>query len=248
MKLRSSAALNAFTGLALVVLGLPSLSAQEATRPEPTRATVPVVITQGDATIKRVPDRAFVDLAVETRAQSPKEASARNAEIMTAVQQRLRALGLAADAIQTRAYDLSQEFDYVNGRQVPRGYTARNTIEARVDAFDKLGDVIDAAIAGGATRVSSIRFDLRDRSSVEREALRQAVADARARADAAASGAGLSIARILRIEEGSRGGIEPPRPVQMMMRAAPSEGVPPTPVSPGEIEIRASVTLTAEIK
>lgn len=214
---------------------------------EPARPTVPVVITQGEASVKRAPDRAFVNLAVETRAQTPKEAGTRNAAIMTAVQQRLRALGLPPEAIQTRAYDLSQEFDYVNGRQVPRGYTARNTIEARVDAFDKLGDVIDAAIEAGATRVDSVRFDLRDRTAVERDALKQAVADARARADAAAAGAGMTIGRIVRIEEGSRGGIEPPRPY-LAMRAAPSQATPPTPVSPGEIEIHAAVTLTAEIK
>lgn len=219
-------------------------SAQETARP-----AVPVVVTQGEATLKRAPDRAFVNLAVETRAQAPKDASTQNAQIMTAVQQRLRALGLAAEAIRTRAYDLSQEFDYVNGRQVPRGYTARNTIEARVDTFDRLGDVIDGAIAAGATRVDSIRFDLRDRTSVERDALKQAVADARARAEAAAAGAGLTISRIVRIEEGSRGGIEPPRPYMMTMRAAPSEApAPATPVAAGEIEIRASVTLTAEIK
>jgi uncharacterized protein YggE len=228
--------------LALLVAAT-AVSAQESGRP-----AVPVVVTHGEATLKRAPDRAFVNLAVETRAQTPKEAAARNAAIMTAVQQRLRAVGLAPEAIQTRAYDLQQEFDYVNGRQVPRGYTARNTIEARVDAFERLGDVIDAAIGAGATRVDSIRFDLRDRTAVERDALKQAVADARARADAAAAGAGLSISRIVKIEEGARGGIEPPRPVQMMMRAAPSEAAPPTPVSPGEIEIRATVTLTAEVK
>ena len=224
------------------------LVATAAAAQEPPRAAVPVVITQGEATLKRAPDRALLDLAVETRAQTPKEAGTRNAEIMTAVQQRLRALGLPAEAIQTRAYNLSQEFDYVNGRQVPRGYTARNTIEARVDTFDRLGDVIDAAVAAGATRVDSIRFDLRDRTAVERDALKQAVADARARAEAAASGAGMAISRIVRIEEGSRGGIEPPRPYALAMRAPSEAAAPPTPVSGGEIEIRATVTLTAEIR
>jgi uncharacterized protein len=234
---------NFCTACAIAVLTSTVPSAQEAPK-----AAVPIVVTQGEAALKRAPDRAFVDLAVETRAQTPKEATTRNAQIMTSVQQRLRGVGLPSEAIQTRGYDLSQEFDYVNGRQVPRGYTARNTIEARVDTLDRLGDVIDAAVDAGATRVDSIRFDLRDRTMIEREALKQAVADARARAEAAAAGAGMAISRVVRIEEGARG-IEPPRPLQMPLRTmAAQTPAAPTPVSPGEIEIRVAVTLTAEIK
>ncbi|HSL20415.1 MAG TPA: SIMPL domain-containing protein [Vicinamibacterales bacterium] len=218
--------------------------AQETRSPEP---RVPTVVTQGEAILRRAPDRAFVDLAVETRSKAPREAATRNAEIMTAVQQRLRALGLPADAVQTRGYDLAPEFDYVDGRQVLRAYTARNRIEARVDELDRLGEVIDAAIAAGATNAGAIRFDLRDRERVEREALRVAVADARGRADAAASGAGMTVARVLKIEEGGRPDVPPPMPYVTAMRAEMKQSVP-TPIAAGEIEIRASVTLTAELR
>jgi len=207
---------------------------------------VPTVVTQGQAVLKRAPDQAFIDLAVETRAQTPKQASAANAQAMAAVQAKLRALGLAADALRTQGYQLSPEFDYVNGRQVPRGYVARNSIEVRVDRLEQLPDVIDTAIASGATNAGAIRFDLRDRITTEREALKNAVADARARADAAASGAGLTIARVLTIQEGGRGEVPPPMP--MMAARAEMKGAVPTPISAGEIEIRASVTLTAELK
>jgi uncharacterized protein YggE len=95
--------------------------------------------------------------------------------------------------------------------------------------------------------VSGIRFDLKDRAGDEREALRRAVADARGRADAAAQGAGLRVERVLRIEE-QRGGPQEPRPMMVMMRGAAAADVPQTPITPGELEVRALVTMTATIR
>ena len=109
---------------------------------------------------------------------------------MTPVQEKLRAAGIPADAIRTIGYDLQQEWDFVNNRRVSRGYVARNTIEVRVDAIDRVGELLEIAVGSGATSVGGIRFDLKDRAKLEREALRLAVADARAKAEAAAAGAG----------------------------------------------------------
>ncbi len=104
----------------------------------------------------------------------------------------------------------------MNGRRVPRGYVARNAVEVRVDALERLGELLDAVVQAGATNISGVRFDLRDRAGAEREALRQAVAEARARAEAAASGVGRTIDRVLRIDDTRR---EVPRPMPMAMMA-----------------------------
>src|SRR2546427_331716 len=66
-------------------------------------------------------------------------------------------------------------------------------------------------VTAGATSVDNIRFDLKDRERLERDALRMAVSAARTRAVAAAAGAGLSVDRILRIE--AQGISSPPVPV-----------------------------------
>lgn len=205
----------------------------------------PVVVASGEAVVKRAPDRAWVTIAAESRAKTPAAAQQQNAAAMSAVMAQLKGAGIPAEAIQTRAIDLQPEFDYHEGRQTLRGYVARNSVEVRVDQLEKLGGVIDAAVGSGASRVGGVRFDLRDRESAEREALKLAVADARERAAAAASGAGLQIARVLRIEE-HREMSGPPQPM-MTMRAEMAQGQT-TPVAPGEIEITARVTLTAELR
>lgn len=207
----------------------------------------PVVVVSGEGVVKSPPDRAWVTVATESRSKNPKEAQSQNATTMTAVQQKLAGLGIAKDAIRTLSYDLQLESDWVNGRQVPRGYVARNLIEVRLDDLARVGEVIDAAVTGGANAIHSVRFDLKDRESLERQALRRATADARQRAEAAAAGAGATIGRVIRIEEPGRSVY--PQPVPMTMaRAAMADERAQTPVIPGEIEIRASVVLTATLK
>ncbi len=227
--------------VAWLALGAPALAQVAPHAPE-----APVVVTTGEAVIKRVPDRAWVTITAESRARTPREAQRLNAEAMSSVMARLKSFALEPNAIQTSSYGVQPEYDYANGRQTLRGYAARNSVEVRVDDLARLGEIMDAAVASGATSVAGVRFDLRDRTAAERDALKQAVADAKARADAAASGAGMRVDRVLRIEEQRSGPMPPPRPLVMAMRAEGAEAT--TPIAPGELEIRSQVTLTAAIR
>jgi uncharacterized protein len=227
----------------LVLLAGAAAGAQEQAQPSFQQS---VIVTTGDAVVRRMPDRAFVTIAVESRSKNPRDAQRQNAEAMTAVQQRLGAAKIPKDAVRTIAYGLDQEFDYVQTGRMLRGFVARNTIEVRVDDLAHVGDVIDAVIGGGATSVDSLRFDVQDRGMLEREALRLAVADARGRADAAASGAGRTVDRVLRIEDTREGIIMPPPRPMAMARSA--EVAAATPIEPGIVEVRAHVTLTVSMK
>lgn len=224
--------------LVLFVTGSGSAFAQ-ALPPEP-----PSVVVSGEGVVTAVPDQAWVRIGAESRSKVSKEAQARNAEAMTAVQKKMAALGIAKDAIRTIAIDLQVEYDYANGRQTPRGYVARNTIEVRVEDFAKLGDVLDAAVGSGATNLHGLRFDVKRREALEREALQLAVANAMGRAEALAAGAKRTIERVMRIEESSVGR-GPEMPVMAMRMKAEDAG---TPVAAGELEIRAQVRLVASIK
>ena len=231
------------SSLLVLVLAAPA-AAQQAPPQGP-----PVIVTTGEGIVKQAPDRAWVTIAAESRARTPQDAQRMNTDAMTSVIEKVKSLGVAADAIQTTGYNLQPEFDYANGKQTLRDYLARNQVQVRVDALAKLGDLLASSVGAGATSVSSIRFDLKDREAVERDALRRAVRDARARADAAASGAGVQIERVIRIDEQRDfGGIQP-RP--MAMRAGGAGGgmaEAAVPVEAGEIEIRARVTLTVAIR
>ena len=211
---------------------------------EAINAAVPSIVTHGEATVRRASDQAFVTAAVETRARNPRDAQQQNAAGMTAVLQRLATMGLPKDAIRTLGYTVQQEADFVSGRRVPREFVARNAVEVRVDAIDRTGDIVDAVVQAGATSVERVRFDVKDRVSLEREALRLAVQDARARADAAAAGAGRTVDRVLKIDDTRQPEFR--GPALMATRAVADAA--PTPIEAGPIEIRATVVLTVAIK
>ena len=231
-----------------VLLSVAAATASAQTPQPPAAAEIPVVVASGEGVVKRAPDRAWFDVTAESRAKNPREAQKLNADAMSAVLQKLKGAGLKDDAIQTRGYDLQPEYDYNNGRQTLRGYLARNSMEVRVDELSRVGDLLDLVVGAGATSVGGVRFDLKDRTGAERDALKLAVEDARRRADAAASGAGMSVQRIVRIEE-QRAVVRPPVPMMMAERASVgmAQSAPP-PVAPGELEVRATVTLIAAIR
>lgn len=209
-------------------------------------ASTPVIVTTGEAVLQRAPDRAWVTVAAESRARTPEEAQRANATAMSAVTAKVRASGVLSEAIQTIGYNLQPEFDYADGRQTLRDYLARNEIQIRVDALDRVGEILGAAVASGATNVSGIRFDLKDRDGAEREAVSRAVADAIARAQAAATGAHVTVDRIVRIEEQRDMPVPQPRPMAMMARQSAEAAA--VPIEAGQIEIRSRVVVTVAIK
>jgi uncharacterized protein YggE len=230
----------------VLALAMAALSAEASARQTAPASEPPVLVTVGEGIIKRAPDRAWVTIAAESRAKTPGEAQKLNADVMSGVMLRLRGAGLSSDAIRTSAYELRPEFDYANNRQTLRGYVARNTVEARIDDLPRLGAVLDVAVGAGATTVSGIRFDLKDRTEAEAAALQRAIADARTQAETAARAAGVKVERILRIEVSRDAVMPPPRPLmagraEMMQIAEP-------PIATGELEVRATVTLMSVIR
>ena len=231
-----------YAAVGLMMLVPVVVSGQQTTTP----AAEPTVVASGQGIVHAVPDRAWITIGAESRAASPREAQRVNAEAMRPVQEKLKAAGVPADAIRTITYDVQYEWDFVNGKRVGRGYVARNTIEVRIDAIDRVGEYLEIAAGSGATSLGGIRFDLKDQAKLERDALRLAVADARAKAEAAAAGAGRTIDRILRIEE--QGVVTPPIPIPMVRQSLQVAADAAPPISTGQIEIRARATVTAVLK
>src|SRR5688572_10805949 len=150
--------------IVLMSLSLAATAAAQTAEP-------PQVIVTGEGTVKATPDQAWVTIGAESRSKISKDAQQRNAEVMTAVIQKITSFGVPKDAIKTTAIDLQLEFDYNNGKQTPRGYVARNTVEVRVDELAKLGDVLDAVVNSGATNIHGVRFDVKQRDQLEAAAL-----------------------------------------------------------------------------
>jgi uncharacterized protein YggE len=238
------------TASTFLLLGLTTLAVPaSAQTPAPTMSTV---VTAGESVLKVAPDQAWVMVSVETRDTKGPEARRLGAVAMTSVMAALKKTGLPTDAIQTTGFALHPEYDYTNGKQRMKGFIVSNQLQVRIDDVNAVADVLDA-VAGLALPASStatiggLRFDLKDRAGLERKALTQAVQDATERAKAMAQGAGMTVGRIVRIEEGGAQPMMKFESQPMMMSARAGDAVS-TPIAPSDIEVRARVALTVEIK
>jgi uncharacterized protein YggE len=206
----------------------------------------PHVQASGEAVVTAKPDQARIHIGVVSQAQTALQAAEENARRLNEVLAAIRKeLGPKAD-IKTISYSLDpqQRYPRDGGQPIITGYRASNIVQATIDNLDTVGKVIDVATRSGANEIRNIQFTLRDEQAVRAEALRDAARRAKANAEAMATALGLKVTRILAVMEADRPPIRP-MPAVAAMRMA--EAAPPTPVEAGTIEVRAAVTLTAEV-
>jgi uncharacterized protein len=183
--------------------------------------------------VKVVPDRATIQMSVQTRAETAAAAAADNATKQEAVIKALRALGIAERDISTSNYSVYPEQRYQENREpVIVGYNVTNTLSVELKSISLVGKAIDAALGKGANMITSLQFYASNTEAARQEAIGQAVKKARSDADAAARAAGGTIAGLIELSVGSYYS-PPPRPMDMQIRAT-AAAAPATPISAGD--------------
>jgi uncharacterized protein YggE len=199
-------------------------------------ATTPsgrTITVTGSGTSTAVPDRAAFQFGVTTNAADAADALARNSAAAAAVIAALKSAGVAAGDIQTSGVSLSPQTG-PDSMQIS-GYSASNTVSASMP-LAKAGAVVDAAVHAGADSVWGPGLTVSDQASLYQDALKKAVADARAKAQALADAAGVQLGAVQSLAE--NGGS--PVPLPYAAKGAAAE----TPIEPGTQQITANVTVT----
>src|SRR3984893_13651152 len=162
---------------------------------------IPQIAVTGRGEIKVSPDRATIQVSVQTRAATAAAAAAENATKQQSVLTALRALGLGSDQLSTINYNVYPEQRYEQGREpVIVAYNVTNTILVDVRKLSQVGPVIDAALAHGANMITSLQFYASNTETARRSAIAIAIEKARADAEAAARAARGSLGPLLGID------------------------------------------------
>ncbi len=205
----------------------------------------PVIELSIAQTVNSTPDHAMVGAGVVTRAQTAVEAVRRNGEQMDKVIERLRALGVKAEDIQTSNFTLNPVFDY-RERQAPlfQGYDATNQVTVKLRDMKRIGPVLDALVAAGANNFSGPNFALENDKSARQQARKLAFADAETRARELAGLAGFQKVRLLEISEAYSNVESMPRVEAIMVTGSRVGG---TPIAPGQVGISATLIVKYEM-
>jgi uncharacterized protein len=154
--------------------------------------------------IQAVPDIATISAGVLTEADTAREALNRNNAVMAKLIDGLKAASIAPKDIQTSQLNVSPR--YVQSKEgrptTVSGYTVSNQVRITVRDIKRLGDILDQAITLGANQMHGISFEVSEAEKLTDDARKQAMENARRRAELYATAAGAQLGPVLRISEG----------------------------------------------
>jgi uncharacterized protein YggE len=181
-------------------------------------------------------DMAILSLGVTTQNMQLKIARQENAEAINKVINTLKEMGISLKDIQTQTFIINPRYDYIEGKQVFKGYEVIHTLGITVHDINKIGEIIDNAVESGANQVSGITFSISDPSIIYQKALEASVEDALMKVKTLGDKLGVTVSRV---------------PVYMLEKSC--EAITPkvafalqtvgtgTQVQPGQIEVNATI-------
>jgi len=235
-----------FGAFALLVIGFlflsvstfkaqgPSVSATEET------LTNKITVT-GEGVAKLKADTVEITLGVQSDGKTAQEAQGNNSVLMNGVIRALKNMLTPDDRWETVFVSLTPQYDYSEeGKGQLIGFRADNSILITLTNIERAGEIIDACVSAGANTISSIQFSLKDMEKIKLDAIKLAMENAEGKANSALQAIGKSITSVEKIDVSDA--YYPP--IRYAFEAKGYGAAPATPIEPGMMEVRVSVTVT----
>ncbi|MBU2632811.1 SIMPL domain-containing protein [Patescibacteria group bacterium] len=200
---------------------------------------------QGEAT--GIPDTARVSIGVAQQGQSVEQTQEKTNQLAERVIEEIKKLGIGEKDIKTTNYSINPRQDFSAGSNKIIGYEATQNLEISTKDTTKINQVVDVATLNGANLVGGVQFIFspEKQKEIEKKAREEAVRNAKEKAQSLANAAGISLGKIVDVQENS--GIESPR---LLMQKADLEinDRTNTNITPGENKVIVTITLSYETK
>ena len=250
MKKTITAAACAALGLAMM-LGLAGCGTAAAGAAPAADAPAGITVS-ASAVVRLVPDKAAVTFGVTTQEETAEEAQSKNSEAVKNVMDVLTGRGIEEKSIRTNYYNMYPQYDWSeDGEQRIIGYVVTTSMTVQDQDVEDLGKLLSACVAAGINNVDSVGFLCSGYDEAYCQALAQAVAASREKAEALAAAAGKKLGEPVTITEGwqdtsARYGRTANAPTFSVEEAVMDSAGPI--LQPGETEITANVTMTYQMK
>lgn len=200
------------------------------------------ITVDGVGTADSPPDIGLIDIGVSIEASTVAGARDLAAQAANDVIESIKDNGVQDDDVKTLNFSVDPRYEYPQNA-APRivGYAVSNTVSVTVRDLDRLGEIIDDAVTAGgdAIRISSIRFDIDDRTAARQQARERAMDDARRKAEQLARLAVVSLGKPLSIVETAAGS---PSPI-IYDASAYARAAESTPIETGTASTEVRVTV-----
>ncbi|QYR21541.1 SIMPL domain-containing protein [Paenibacillus sp. sptzw28] len=204
-----------------------------------------IITVTGSGDLQAAPDVAYVNVGIDTRAATAKEAQAKNANQFAALKKVLFGYNkLAEKDVKTTGFYVQPEYRYNNndGTSKLTGYVATHSVQITTRNLDGIGQLLDGLSAAGANRVDGVQFDTEKQDQYELQVLEKAVANAKAKAEALAKAAGKQLNGVVNISQNNVSSTPIFNRGEYAAADKAAESAPTT-VQTGEITVSANITV-----
>jgi uncharacterized protein len=207
----------------------------------------PALVVTGNAQVFVSPDQATVRLGIVRQSPNAQTAQEQANVVAQEIINAVAKVGVPPSQIQTLRLVLSPVYAprSPESRDAPKivAYNATNTVSVRLENLSVVGPVIDAGLKAGANQLEGVQFGLRNDLPSRQAALKQAVEEARSKAQTMAEALRVNLVEVLEASEGGVSILPESEPVAGRVMALAAE----TPVAPGQIRVNANVTIRYRI-
>jgi uncharacterized protein YggE len=203
------------------------------------------IFVSGSATAHTKTDKVIISLGVETTDKTAEKALLSNSNLMNKVMDALKQSGVQQNETSTSAFSIKPNYNYskYGDRGNLSGFTVSNSIQIESSSINNVSQWIDTAVQAGANTVNDVYFSVSEEKlqNIKNMLLKEAVANAKTKADIVAAASGLNIDGIKSITVGEIG--IPPVPGPLYSKSVSSDEASSTPILAGEQEVSTIVSI-----
>ena len=167
-------------------------------RSEAQRDTIAI---SAEGKVTALPDIASISIGVMTEKKTVAEAQKENTTKMNAIIAKIKEFGVASEDIKTTNYSIYPQYDWINNRQVERGFQVSQNVDVKVRDLAKIGDVLAAVGELGANQVGGVNFTIDDPEDLRQQARLKGLEAAKKKAQALADAAGVKLGKVVGFSE-----------------------------------------------
>ncbi len=215
-------------------------------------AEQPRITVNGEAVVYAQPDKVTVNFGVETWDNSIAMAKKKNNEVMSRAVAAAKKLGVENKEIQTDYLTIEPRYKNDYQKKNFLGYFVSNTMAVTIADPGKLEKLVEKLLEAGIENIGGIDFQVSEYKKYREQAREMALKAAQEKAEKMAAVLGRSIGAAMQISEGYSGwsgwGSRRQAMTQNVAQEVPGGGGEPGTIALGKISIRASVSVTFELK
>ena len=199
----------------------------------------PTVDVKGEGIVRVVPDEVTINVRVENTGKNAKELKSLNDGIVNEVLATIKRMGVEPKDVQTEYVRLSKNYEH---NTKTYNYSANQSISIKVRDLKKYESLMNGLMDSGINRIDGISFSSSNKTSLESQARKKAIENAKMKAQEYAGVLNQTIGKAVSISEFS--GTSSPQPMyRAMAMQSDSSGGQET-IAPGEMEIRVNVNVS----